>query len=402
MLREEEKNQLKERFPKNIELSFGRRLQSIVQTDLYMIIPKGKKCALWFTFYKNKNVCIMIEIDNSRNISNMYIKDVCFSDELSYGSIFVGTIFKYKHNNTDLFEFFTLEHIKYYKGQDVSSFSFEKQMFIYDKIFQNDLRCINKLPNFLNILLPAIKTSYNDAFDLSQQLKYNVYGIKFWNLKDNHCIGDLPNNIQLPKINNHIHLENKSYYNHKNNNNYNEIEKNNDIEKNKNQFENSKNIKQHQNYVFLVKCNPEFDSYSLFGLNNKKQPHYFAKANIPDYKTSVMMNKIFRKIKENENLDLLEESDDEDEFENIDENKYVDLEKSQLMYCSYLHKFKMWKPLSIANKDDDISEIPTFYNNKISNIINNKVKLHSYHKTKFNCLKKFINKVSVNNSNKLN
>ena len=35
------------------------------------------------------------------------------------------------------------------------------------------------------------------------------------------------------------------------------------------------------------------------------------------------MNNIFRNIKENTNLDALEESDDEEEFENISLDKYV-------------------------------------------------------------------------------
>lgn len=36
-----------------------------------------------------------------------------------------------------------------------------------------------------------------------------------------------------------------------------------------------------------------------------------------------MMNKLFRKIKENDNLDSIEESDDELEFEDQREDKYV-------------------------------------------------------------------------------
>mgnify|MGYP003328747202 CR=1 FL=1 len=52
--------------------------------------------------------------------------------------------------------------------------------------------------------------------------------------------------------------------------------------------------------------------------------HYYNIMFIPDYKTSVMMNNIFRKIKENKNLDYIEESDDEDDFQNIDIDKYVD------------------------------------------------------------------------------
>lgn len=50
-------------------------------------------------------------------------------------------------------------------------------------------------------------------------------------------------------------------------------------------------------------------------------------AAIPDYKTSVFMNALFRNIKENRSLDALEESDDEDEFENTNIDKFVDLTK---------------------------------------------------------------------------
>lgn len=50
-------------------------------------------------------------------------------------------------------------------------------------------------------------------------------------------------------------------------------------------------------------------------------------ASIPDYKTSVMMNSLFRNIKENKSLDALEESDEEDEFENVNLDKFVNLSK---------------------------------------------------------------------------
>ena len=48
------------------------------------------------------------------------------------------------------------------------------------------------------------------------------------------------------------------------------------------------------------------------------------------------MNSLFRNIKENIDLDKLEESDDEDEFENISDDKYVDLNKSFKMKCIFL------------------------------------------------------------------
>jgi hypothetical protein len=68
-------------------------------------------------------------------------------------------------------------------------------------------------------------------------------------------------------------------------------------------------------------------------------------ASIPDYKTSVMMNALFRNIKENRSLDALEESDDEDEFENTNIDKFVDLTKKIKMKCVFNYKFKKWTPI---------------------------------------------------------
>ena len=72
-------------------------------------------------------------------------------------------------------------------------------------------------------------------------------------------------------------------------------------------------------------------------------------ANIPDFKTSVYMNFLFRNIKENKNLDTLEESDDEEEFQNISEDKYVYLDKSFCMKCVYNKLHKRWTPLEVID-----------------------------------------------------
>lgn len=64
-------------------------------------------------------------------------------------------------------------------------------------------------------------------------------------------------------------------------------------------------------------------------------------AHIPNYKTSVMMNALFRNIKENRNLDALEESDDEDEAR----TPLVDLSKRVRMSCTFSSRFKRWQPV---------------------------------------------------------
>jgi hypothetical protein len=88
--------------------------------------------------------------------------------------------------------------------------------------------------------------------------------------------------------------------------------------------------------VFKVKADVQTDVYHLYGHDDI----LFDTCCIPTYTASVMMNGIFRTIKENNNLDALEESDDEDEFENDKIDKYVDLKKTCNIVCTFNTKFK--------------------------------------------------------------
>ena len=101
---------------------------------------------------------------------------------------------------------------------------------------------------------------------------------------------------------------------------------------------------------FLVKPTIINDIYDLYVLNDKIYEK-FSLAFIPDYRCSVMMNSLFRNIKENSNLDALEESDDEEEFENVSLDKFVDLDKKYVMKCLYLPKYKLWQPIETVNQN---------------------------------------------------
>ena len=69
---------------------------------------------------------------------------------------------------------------------------------------------------------------------------------------------------------------------------------------------------------------------------------------IPDIKTSKMMNKLYRNIKENDNLDALEESDDDEDFENVDEDKYVLKNRKHIIECAFNAKFRKWYPVRLS------------------------------------------------------
>jgi hypothetical protein len=113
--------------------------------------------------------------------------------------------------------------------------------------------------------------------------------------------------------------------------------------------------------IFLLRPDIQNDVYYLFCLNDDTEEQHGI-AHIPDYNTSVMMNKLFRIIKENENLDALEESDDEDEFENENNDKFVHLNKTYKMYCQYNHKFKKWVPIKVANENSQVINIKELKN----------------------------------------
>jgi len=107
-------------------------------------------------------------------------------------------------------------------------------------------------------------------------------------------------------------------------------------------FENNDSKKMQYNEVrtqFRVNATMQNDIYEIQYGNKKMTAH------IPDYATSVMMNGLFRNIKENENLDALEESDDDEEFENSNSDKFVHLERSIKMMCVFNNKFKKWMPI---------------------------------------------------------
>ena len=99
--------------------------------------------------------------------------------------------------------------------------------------------------------------------------------------------------------------------------------------------------------TFIIKADSQTDVYNLYAYDEQKKLNLYDVAYIPNCKSSVYMNSLFRNIKENYNLDLIEESDDEDDFEDVREDKYVDTNLEIVMDCVYHTKFKRWVPIKV-------------------------------------------------------
>ena len=296
-----DKNILIERFPE-IELSYDQiNHNKVSYYDICIAIPQGRKCFLWFTYLFEKNVCLLLELNKRNEIEDIKIELCQFNSELSLGTILYGTTLFYGN------KFFCCEDIFYYKGEQYTKTNYKNKLNLFNIIFNYEINQKVYTRNELIVALPIIMNDKNKLIEQLKYLPYKIYHIQYRSFKNNRAFNSIynQNRIKSPKL------------------------------------------------IFKVKPRVKSDIYELFCFSHSGFVFYDT-AFIPDYKTSVYMNKIFRNIKENNNLDYLEESDDEEEFQDIREDKFVYLNKEVNIICEYNYRFKKWIPLKIT-KDRKIT-----------------------------------------------
>lgn len=317
MLTQEEKENILSEFP-NIKLSYETLVHKKVYNYNFILgIPEGKKCFAWFTSFNERFLCFILELDNKgkKEIKNIKIVNSCFSTSLCYGTLFYGTLFYHMNN-----PFFSIEDIYLYKGKDFSNYDPTTKFNKIANILKNDIKQVSYNNYFVVFGMPIIAKNEDDFEKNISKVNYKIYSVQYIKTKTYYTL---------------LYDEYKT-------------EKNTIIEKPLTKIEKSiktdkfntiKNSK-----IFTCKPDIQNDIYHLYTCDNQ----YVGLACIPDYKTSVMMNKIFRIIKENNDLDALEESDDEEEFENSNIDKFVYLDKSYKIICNFNNKFKKWVPIKIT------------------------------------------------------
>jgi len=343
MLKEEEKEQILSELP-NIKLSYENIIHKKVYSDFVLAIPEGKKCFAWFTNSVNGNVCYILELSENKTIFDIKIVNCCFNSSLSYGTIFYGTLFNYLNN-----DFFSMEDIFLYKGKNVSNYIWVKKLELFNQIMNIDIKQISYNKSFIVFGLPLINIDFNKLVDEIGKVNYKIKCIQFRNY-NNKNVSQYLEYLELININKSLEVKQPIK-----NNEYKPahiITKQvpNVISNSNSSYKNT--TKREKTAVFQIKPEIQNDIYYLYCFDNNTQSlvHYNI-ACIPDFKTSVMMNKLFRNIKENNNLDTLEESDNEDEFENDKEDRFVYLDREFNMICSYNYKFKKWTPIKLADKN---------------------------------------------------
>ena len=272
------------RFPR-LEHSYDKVIHKKVPSHLYLLLPKGERAWIWFTYTGGKNACFVVK---GKEIT---LYTTCFADDLALGTILPGVLFKVNGHTH-----FACIDIVHYEGNDISGYTFKQRMAVLTRMFQTQIK---QTPFFRKLIIgvAVITKSFEEAQQHAETVPYSVHGIK-------HLCEDGSSNGVLSIKENIV-----------------------------------------REAVFNVRADIQNDIYHLHCANDSREP---LTAAVPSYKRSVALNSIFRHIKENKNLDALEESDDEAEFEDVREERYVNLRKQVMMRCIYHKRFNKWEPVQIV------------------------------------------------------
>ena len=373
------------------------------------ILPKGKRCIVWVTEWKRNKIVAVIDIlganhyqgslspvirkfhqENGWYPGSIRMYDACMDHSLVYGSVFGGVLFRMPSSSSSSHDktFFSIHTVYWHKGNPVPSMSLSGHVRLCERIFdEGDIRQVAYTKqNSIIFGLPILCHTEKDVYAMIPNLPYPVFAIQY-RFENNTRIyqqllqsgrerndyhgGALPPQsalqarlpAQTPTPTPTLTLPTTRPTNRDR------------IEFIPPPDDMLTNIQA----VFMVRPNIQNDIYELFvnTSNNRTNELVFHNfAHISNYKTSVMMNRVFRNIIENERLDAQEESEDETEFENTDPDKYVSLHKELLMMCRFNKRFCRWVPVQFL-----VSQSTSNNHNQI--ITDHQVKQHEMRYLKY-------------------
>ena len=298
--------------------------------DICLAIPHAKKCVVWFTFHEGRNKCVLIELNRAKAFSNVeVIKESFILNPLYLGTIVFGSFIEKKGDSL-----FVIEDILMHEGVCLNKMVFgEKLVLIEEFLNVQKSLCYEERPP-VSFYLPVFWKSHRNNDDTTiipyEEISYPLHHIQYRSLTSivPH-LNFIPNNdvvVVKPTTTKIVPRTQKKYINTRHNN---------------------RNEQTKYKSTFVVKADSQTDVYNLYAYDEQRKLNLYDVAYIPNCKSSVYMNSLFRNIKENYNLDLIEESDDDDDFEDIREDKYVNTNLEIVMDCVYHTKFKRWVPIKV-------------------------------------------------------
>lgn len=351
------------------------------------IIPKGRKCFLWFYEYHTQMYCFCVEIQSKyKTIQHISMKNIEVTPDLgcgTYGTLLYGTIGKHPSSSSQ--ETFCIEDVLYYMSCNVSSKNWVFKYNLFSHLFsllnhlngertqtqtqtqtQTSTRPHNidtnenEVKHPITLVLPItynLMKEYSAIFEECRNKDISMYSCQYLMRG-----GELMTYVLKEKDYVPLHLETHTA---------------------QRQGTYISNTTRQPTANLLIKARVDNDIYDVYCLDEKsnltfspastdKNIHlkYLGNANIHDYKTSVFMNAIYRNVRENKDLDAIEESDDEDEFQNIQTDKNVYLDKQCIFQCILSEKYKTWMPIKFISEPaiDDDTNVKTSHKTSVKTL----------------------------------
>lgn len=329
----------------SLKRSYGTITHKKVAFDWVAIIPNGWKKYIWYTIWRENPVCVMFEWNVScKKMERVQIWHSCFHQSLCYGlgTLLYGTFFRNKslpsvankEGNADAF-YFAMEDALYIENELVQGDNWNEKWREMVYLFRSS-KILSKSygANFLIVGLPVVERTLEDLFlsVSSEKVFYKVNSVQFYSTKET-------NRHHYTKIDEVLSWERERTT---------QLEFTEQTDPSIKRLPTSSKMttegtEAQDTLVFEVMAGEQPDVYLLYGENGE----FCCFAGVPDFQTSKKLNSLFRNIKENEDLDKLEESDDDEEFEDARPNKYVDLQKKHTMLCKYSKYTKRWEPIEL-------------------------------------------------------
>ena len=348
---------MKEQLSNLIEIYYETSVHKKFLTDMYAVIPKGRKCVMWFThnqcwlFQIAKRVYNpgsvprpeLVQYDDVRTIRMPFANEAWYAGQ---GTVLYGTCISEKR--ADVQRRFSVENVYFLCGEKQPNNGTLGRFTALFNAHANEDTTQQAHRFQFQLWMPIMHTNFNDAVrDAAAVTTYDVFCIQHRFLhRASSEFKNLP--MHLASLNN-------------NNNNNAQISsaqissaqissaqiKAPFFPKQANLGLMPKPMQPNPNAMltrtFVIRADAQNDIYYMLRSRDEPITANTMIAHIPNYKTSVMMNALFRNIKENRNLDALEESDDEEESL----IPLVDLNKRVPMSCAFNHRFKRWQPVGL-------------------------------------------------------
>jgi hypothetical protein len=273
----------------------AKRRQETFGHDAYAAMPKGAIRAAWFRVFRGVPACYLLEIDTKAGRAKRWDRVVAsFDSTLAAGTLVTGVVITHQGRR-----FFSVLDIQVYAGRQVEHLRRSERMTCIRAMLRRTSSA-NHSPLFLTFGLPPTAASRKQASALVPSLPYDVGWL--------HGVRDIDTSLGTIISYNPPRAPVSS-----------------------------------GRCVFLVTAMRDQDIYTLSTSDGDSS----RTACVQTLEDSARLNRLFRHVRETEDPDEQEISEDDERFEDVSPERYLSGGPVS-MECMYSSRFKKWAPVSAS------------------------------------------------------